>query len=79
LNFAITFAQNFALQFPNAINEREFESQPFPISIQKSEHTRMISSAKETFMGKQAKNPKCMESDSIQNYSKDTPFVSKKR
>ena len=39
----------------------------------------MLSFAKEIVMGKQAKKPKCMESDSIQNYSKDTPFVSKKR
>ena len=40
----------------------------------------MLSSGKEIFMGKQAKKktPKCMESDSIQNYSKDTQFVSKK-
>jgi hypothetical protein len=39
----------------------------------------MLCSGKEIFMGKQAESPKCMESDSIQNYSKDTQFVSKKK
>jgi hypothetical protein len=78
VEFCDNVRQNFALQFPNASNKREFNSQSFLISIQITEHTRMFSSAKEIFMGKQAKNPKCMESHSIQNYSKDILFVSKK-